>query len=268
MGEAADIAEKAIEFSKMLQCENPQKAPCGLCNSCRRIEHRGYTDVFEIFPEGASIKIDQVRRYVLSCARGSREGEYKIYIFHQAHKMTPQAQNALLKTLEEPIAKTITVLLTENLRQLLPTVVSRCQTIDFTSRAPSSSVKAELRQPLAQLLMKFDEKEPLPVRTRVARLMETGENPEDIMEFGLSLYRDVLVAKTRGKTPLQNPDLEREIFEVAKASSEASAMMALDLIYSQRKAAQSRGNQNLLWYNLVTGLREVTQADNSSRSSL
>lgn len=268
MGEAAEIGKKAIEFSKMLQCENPQKAPCGLCNSCRRIEHRGYTDVFEIFPEGASVKIDQVRRYVLSCARGSREGQYKIYIFHQAHKMTPQAQNALLKTLEEPIAQTVTVLLTENLRQLLPTVVSRCQTIDFTSGTPSSAVKIEHRQTLAQLLLKIGEKERLPVKTRVAKLMETGENPEDIMDFGLSLYRDVLVAKTKSRTPLQNPDLEREIFEVTQASSKASALMALDLIYNQRKAAQSRGNQNLLWYNLIKGLREVTQADNSSRSSL
>ena len=268
MGEAGKTGEKAIEFSKMLNCENPEKAPCGLCNACRRVEHRGYTDVFEIFPEGASIKIDQVRRFILSCARGPREGEKKIYIFHDAHRMTPQAQNALLKTLEEPIAQIVTILLTENLQQLLPTVISRCQAIDFTSMDLGSPVKFEVRKRLARLLLKFDVESNCNVGTRTEEIAENGESTEDILTFGMSLYRDVMVVKTKGRAPLQNPDLESEIIEWAGGISKASVLTALDLIYSQGKAAKSRGNQNLLWYNLIKGLQEVTQADNSSRSSI
>jgi DNA polymerase-3 subunit delta' len=264
-GPSEVIGERAIEFSKMLLCENPVEAPCGRCSTCNRIDHRGYTDFFEIFPQGASIKIDQIRKMILSAAQAPREGDRKIYLLHQAHKMTPQAQNALLKTLEEPISQVVILILTENLQQLLPTVISRCQVMDFSSEI-LSSMEGDIRKSLARLLLDFLSPVTL-VKAEIEKLLE-GRDLLEALEYATTLYRDIILVKVRGKAQLMNPDLKEEILKASQTMSETSALRALDLIYRQRKAAQSRGNAHLLWFNLIDGLQEVTRADNSSRSSI
>lgn len=263
VGEDEKTGKKALEFSKRILCENPKEAPCGRCKACNRIDRGAYTDVFEIFPDGSGIKIDQVRKYILSSAQRPREGEKKIYILHHAHKMTHQAQNALLKTLEEPSEGAITLILTENLMQLLPTVVSRCRVMDFCEAVISSAVKEELRANLAQIFLNIGLSRENPAKALTKELSAAGELL-DVLDFAASLYKDVLNVKG-GSPVLQNRDVKVEILEASGAISKAGVLYALDLIYNQRKAAMARGNQNLLLYNLIEGLREVTKLDYGSR---
>lgn len=105
--------------------------PCGVCPSCVRMLDGTHPDVVRLLPEKdkKSIVVDQVRELVALAGEHTYEGGRRILLIEQAEKMNPQAQNALLKTLEEPQAENVFLLLCEDTSLLLPTIVSRCRSI-------------------------------------------------------------------------------------------------------------------------------------------
>ena len=118
----------AEAFALSLLCENREKAPCLGCHSCKQVLSHNHPDLIYVRHEKpASIGVDDIR-YQLNDTIGIRpySSQYKIYIIDEAEKMTQQAQNALLKTIEEPPAYAVILLLTSNLEQFLPTILSRC----------------------------------------------------------------------------------------------------------------------------------------------
>ncbi len=123
-------------FVTALQCEcsDPASRPCDECLACRKCEAGNHPDVHLLEPaaDRTTISIDQIRddiRPVLR--RRSYEARHKIVVVPEADRLTPEAQNAMLKTLEEPSGSTIVVLISPSLRPLLPTVRSRCVQIPF-----------------------------------------------------------------------------------------------------------------------------------------
>lgn len=122
----------AINFAKALNCTEIKEDSCDRCVSCRRIDDGNHTDVRIIRPEGAKLKIEQMRFLKRQGSYKALEGEYKIYIITEADKMTVEAANSILKTLEEPSGDTLFILLTSNYNSILPTIRSRCQLIRFS----------------------------------------------------------------------------------------------------------------------------------------
>ncbi len=109
---------------------------CGQCSSCRRIASRQHPDVLFIEPTGKSvrlIKIDQIRQLQKSAASSPYEGRFRVVLIDDAHLLREEAANALLKTLEEPPARTILLLVTDQPHRLLDTIISRCQRVRFGS---------------------------------------------------------------------------------------------------------------------------------------
>ena len=119
----------AMMCAAALACENKGKSdfslPCTRCPSCRKILEKKSPDIFTIEKNGASVKIDQIRELQRTVRITPNELERKIYIIEDTHTMTPQAQNALLLTLEEPPSYIIFFLLCESEEKLLETVKSR-----------------------------------------------------------------------------------------------------------------------------------------------
>ena len=115
-------------FAMTLQCEEHGADPCGNCPSCKKALSGNHPDILYVTHEKAgSVSVDEIREQVVNdIAIRPYESRYKIYIIDDASKMTPQAQNALLKTLEEPPAYAVILLLAENPDALLPTILSRC----------------------------------------------------------------------------------------------------------------------------------------------
>ncbi len=111
--------------------ERPWPDACGRCRSCRRIAAGIHPDVIEIGPQGTFLKIGQIRALLTDLALKPYEARFRIVVLTDAHAMTPEAANALLKVLEEPPPQTILVLTAHGTADLLPTVVSRCQPIRF-----------------------------------------------------------------------------------------------------------------------------------------
>ena len=115
-------------FAMTLQCEKHGKEPCLQCSSCKKAMNRNHPDIIYVTHEKPnSIGIEDIREQLIGdVAIKPYIGPYKIYIVDEAEKMTAEAQNALLKTIEEPPAYAVIFLLTTNLGKLLPTILSRC----------------------------------------------------------------------------------------------------------------------------------------------
>ena len=115
-------------FAMTLQCETGQPEPCGECRSCMQTKNGNQPDIITVTHEKpATISVDDIREQLNGDVMiKPYSSPYKIYIIPEADLMTPQAQNALLKTLEEPPEYAVIFLLTENADSLLPTIRSRC----------------------------------------------------------------------------------------------------------------------------------------------
>lgn len=122
----------ASVFSQALQCEQGGRESCMACRSCRQAERGNHPDIIRIFHEKPnSISVEEIRNQIVNDVQiKPYSGKYKIYIVADAEKMTVQAQNALLKTIEEPPAYAVIMLLTTNAASLLPTILSRCVTLN------------------------------------------------------------------------------------------------------------------------------------------
>lgn len=115
-------------FAMTLQCEKGGTEPCQQCHSCKQALSNNQPDIIYVTHEKpGSIGVDDIRKQVNGdIAIKPYNSPYKVYIVNEAEKMTVQAQNALLKTLEEPPAYAVILLLTTNVNSLLQTILSRC----------------------------------------------------------------------------------------------------------------------------------------------
>ena len=120
-------------FAKTLQCEKHGIEPCNECHSCIQADSSNQPDIIWIRHEKpGSIGVDDIREQLIGDMQiKPYSSRYKIYIIDEAEKLTVQAQNALLKTIEEPPEYAVIMLLTSNVDALLPTIQSRCVRLDL-----------------------------------------------------------------------------------------------------------------------------------------
>ena len=140
----AGMGRKSIAnaFAMTLLCEKGGSEPCMTCHSCKQVMSGNHPDLIYVKHEKpGSIGVDDVREQINDTIMiRPYSSYYKIYIVDEAEKMTVQAQNALLKTIEEPPAYAVIILITTNQEAFLPTILSRCVQMklkplkDFTIR--------------------------------------------------------------------------------------------------------------------------------------
>ncbi len=118
---------EAIKTVKISLCHSNENIPCGICTSCVKIDSGSHPDVKIIYPEGSSIKVEEIRYIRQDAYIVSNEGRYKFYIIKFSDYLTLQAQNAFIKILEEPPENVIFILLCESSVSLLGTILSRCE---------------------------------------------------------------------------------------------------------------------------------------------
>ena len=123
----------ARTFAAGLQCQSESAdKPCKECVSCRQMESGNQPDVIWVTREKASLGVDEIREQLCNTMDIKPfSSPYKIYLVPEAEKMTEAAQNALLKTIEEPPEYGVVILMTSNISALLPTIQSRCLTMEF-----------------------------------------------------------------------------------------------------------------------------------------
>jgi len=128
----------AMAFAKAMNCAVAEAGYCGQCHDCRAIENSNHENVIEVEPldkddvpsSTGLIKIDRVREIIAALRFSARRGR-RVVIIDEAHRFKKEAANAILKTLEEPPTGAVIILISSMARLLLPTIVSRCQRLNF-----------------------------------------------------------------------------------------------------------------------------------------
>ncbi len=185
----------AIRLSQAINC-TAEIRPCGECRACSLIGQGIHPDMHLIAPEGASIKIEAIRDLQGVLALSPVETRYRIAMILQAERATPAANDALLKTLEEPPLSTCLMLVAESAQALPPTIISRCQVI------PLRPVPAhQIEQALAHLFPNL----PADQITLIARLaggrpgwaLTAAQRPDEVLAERTALL-DKMLETLRG----------------------------------------------------------------------
>lgn len=222
----------ANAFAKTLQCEAGGIIPCDRCKSCMQMDSGNHPDIIYVTHEKASIGVDDIRLQVNADIQVKPyNSPYKMYIIDDGDKLTEQAQNALLKTMEEPPEYAVLVLLVSNISAILPTILSRCvvlnlkpidklsikellmksyQIPDYMAEVAagfsggnvgkaikyaSSEEFDQMKSNVLHILKYIDEMELYEVVSGLKFLTANKNNIEDYIDLMIMWYRDVLMFK-------------------------------------------------------------------------
>jgi DNA polymerase-3 subunit gamma/tau len=199
-------------LAKALDCENgPTATPDGTCSICMRIHDGTALDVIEM--DAASHRgIDDIREIVERVAQQPAEGRYKVYILDEAHSLTADASNALLKTLEEPPPHVVFVLCTTDPAKLLSTIRSRCQRFAFRRPGPGELVK---------VLSRVCEAEKIEAPDAVLHL---------VARAGAGSYRDALTILDQLSTAADGPIAVEDAVRLLGLVPEQALVDLVDLV--------------------------------------
>ena len=241
----------ALNFAKALNCLGESEKPCDSCASCKKIESSNHPDVHLLNPlkEGGSIKIDEARTLILKIGLKPYEGRKKVCIIDGANALTQEATSSLLKTLEEPPADSVLILILDKISYIPRTIQSRSQIIRFRNLAADEiknilvekhgvdAVKAHI---LARIssgrlgeAIKYKDEEFFEKRAELLDGLSKrtffdsdfeGAGRDDFklyLDMMLSWYRDILVAKVSGGAGQEffNIDRRDDIYKEAAGAS-------------------------------------------------
>lgn len=277
-------------FAKALQCEKNREIldkgqklldinPCCQCASCKKADSNNHPDICILTHEKASIGVDDIRMQINQNIQiKPYEGNYKIYIIPDAERMTEQAQNALLKTIEEPPEYAIIFLLTDNIYRLLSTIQSRCIKIPFKpveekevkqylieqhhipdylaqtsarfsqgniGRAVRYAINEEfleIKEEILHLLRYIDEMTIYEIMAAVKKLAAHKGEISDYIDLMMLWYRDVLMLKVTN-----NPNLliYRQEIKWLREQSKTRTYENIDMIIEAMETAKMRLRANV-----------------------
>jgi DNA polymerase III subunit delta' len=182
----------ALEAAKALNCEKAGAEGCAGCLSCRKIDSGNHPDVRivdlayqaaqrgEPIEKQLTLKIETILEERKRLYQTAHEGKWKVSLIDDAHKMTPDASNVLLKVLEEPPAKTAIFLLTPYRDRLLTTILSRCQVIRFRTSEDSAGKSDEQMKDVEALWAKLPDLTPGQILGRPEGRSKSASNRNDI----------------------------------------------------------------------------------------
>ena len=283
-------------FAMTLLCETGDNEPCGKCHSCKQAESGNHPDIIRVTHEKPnSISVDDIRTQVNNTVDiKPYQGPYKVYIIPQADMMTPQAQNAILKTIEEPPSYAVFLLLTENAETLLPTINSRCVMLKLrnikdtlikkylmenleipdykadmcTAFAQGNMGRAimlansdhfnEIREEAVQLLKHISEMELNEIVAAVKNISVYKLEITDYLDIIMIWYRDVLLYKA-------TKEIDKVVFkdqlQSIKEQARKSSYEGIELILESLEKAKARLKANVN-FDLVMELLFLTIKEN------
>lgn len=200
-------SEQAFALAAALECQSPQEdgSACGSCAACRNMLAGTHPDVSVISPQGATHKVESMRDLVASAGRSRMFGKYKVFILEDAEKMSNEAANTLLKLLEEPVADTVLILLSQLPDQFLPTILSRCQLFSFNDEGADDAVSDLEIFAEAEAFLKKLPKMPLFEVLQYSRLYEGERDKMRAFYFALlQLFHSSACGKNSVPMPLES----------------------------------------------------------------
>lgn len=216
----------ADAFAKSLLCESGTGSACNNCKSCHQAETHNHPDIIYITPEKPGyIAVDDIRDKInASITIKPYQGKYKVYIIPHSEWMSEGAQNALLKTMEEPPEYAVILLLTDNEEHFLPTIMSRVVTIPLVSVAYEKKIEdidfIELKEKILPYITAERDTELIAVEGIIAEVAKDKVLSLKALEIILLYYRDVLIYKSTGdERPVL---LKKELYDIRKKADRVS----------------------------------------------
>lgn len=286
----------AEAFAMTLECEAGGKEPCMECHSCKQAVSRNQPDIIYVKHEKPNtISVDDIRTQVNhDIVIKPYSSRRKIYIIDEAEKMNVQAQNALLKTIEEPPAYAVIILLTTNADTFLPTILSRCVTLNLKA-VPDEKIKKflmssyqvpdyqadicvafaqgnvgkaiqlassedfnELKASALQLIKRLHDIDIYEMTEAVKQISDYKLEINDYFDLMMIWYRDVLLFKAT--SDVNSLIFKDEVYNI-KRQAEKSSYSGIETILEALQKAQIRLNANVN-FDLVIELLLFTIKEN------
>ena len=285
----------ANAFALTLLCEKGKSEPCMECHACKQVLSGNHPDLIYVEHEKpGSIGVDDIRKQINDTIMvRPYSSYYKIYIVDEAEKMTQQAQNALLKTIEEPPSYAVIILLTTNQDAFLPTILSRCVQLklkplkDFVVKSyltehmqiaeadadiyaafargnlgraialASSEDFNLMRQEVLHLLKHVKDADISELLDYIRKLKEDNLDIYECLDFMQLWYRDVLLYKvTKDINLLVFKDESRSIHEISQVSGYDGLEQILDAIDKARVRLDANVNMDLAMELMLLVMKE------------
>lgn len=278
--EGVGKVKTALHLAMTLNCLNAKPNEyCGECRCCKKIMHNNHPDIDIIGPDGSTIKIEQIRILRNKVQLKSYEGQTKVIIIKDAHLLTPEAANSLLKILEEPPQQTLFILTAPEALRILPTILSRCQNIQFKKLQATEICKNLLAQgierdtaeifsnlakgSLGKAYELMNNPEILLIRKKTLGLLQKlpkikqadifllsdiidkdKELLQYVFECIIYWFRDLAIIKTIGQT---DQIINQDYLEVLKTNqlSQSDSIVALELSHKGLKEIEKNANGRL-----------------------
>ncbi len=286
----------AEAFAMALQCEAGGSEPCMECRSCRQAKEHNQPDVIYVSHEKPNvISVDDIRHQLNNdIVIKPYSSKYKIYIVDEAEKMNVQAQNALLKTIEEPPAYGIILLLTTNADGFLPTILSRCITLNLKSvnedlikahlmkkyqipdyqadvcaafaqgnvgkaiQLASSDEFNELKSTAISLVKKLEDIDLFELNTQIKQISDYKNKIDEYFDLLTLWFRDVLYMKATND--VNNLIFKDEVYDIKKQAAKRS-YSGIENILKALEQSRARLNANVN-FDLVIELLLLTIKEN------
>lgn len=300
-----------MEFARIagaaLLCTGQNK-PCGECSACAMIKSGNHPDMIHLSPDGKSIKIKEIRTLLEELSRHSFFDGKRIVILEDAGEMTVEAQNCLLKTLEEPLGQTHFFLLVQSPEAMLPTIRSRCVHIRLGSMEEGALIQALISEGAAKedaelfarlsggvqgqaKLLAADKygdgrlwnirKQAILLATTLKgytsvpkgqelfkSLKEDREGAQYLLNSLTSIYRDMMILQTGADELCVNVDIKEKLVESARRFTKAVFGDIIDLILLAQKQLDANVNYLLAADALLLSISEVMNGKNHRRRAL
>ena len=283
-------------FAMALQCEGEGKRPCLECRSCRQAADHNQPDIIYVSHEKPNtIGVDDIRTQINNDIDiKPYSSRYKVYIVDEAQKMNQQAQNALLKTIEEPPAYAIILLLTTNADSFLQTILSRCITLNLKAvkedkikeylmkhyqipdyqadicaafsqgnvgkaiQLASSEEFGELKASVLQLMKRLEDIDLYEMTGAVKQIAEYKLSVNDYFDLMMIWFRDVLYLKATND--VDGLIFKDEVYDIKKQAAKRS-YQGIETILEALEKAKIRLNANVN-FDLVIELLLLTIKEN------
>lgn len=294
--EASGKMMLAEAFAMALQCEGEGKRPCLECRSCRQAADHNQPDIIYVSHEKPNtIGVDDIRTQINNDIDiKPYSSRYKVYIVDEAQKMNQQAQNALLKTIEEPPAYAIILLLTTNADSFLQTILSRCITLNLKAvkedkikeylmkhyqipdyqadicaafsqgnvgkaiQLASSEEFGELKASVLQLMKRLEDIDLYEMTGAVKQIAEYKLSVNDYFDLMKIWFRDVLYLKATND--VDGLIFKDEVYDIKKQAAKRS-YQGIETILEALEKAKIRLNANVN-FDLVIELLLLTIKEN------
>jgi len=257
----SDSFNMVISFVKAILCENKyiDNSKCSDCSLCKRIDDGNYPEVKIISADGLYIKKQQIIELQQEFSRSAVEGKKRIYIIRDCEKMRPEAANSMLKFLEEPEEGIVAILMTNNINNVLSTIVSRCKVVKLNNMLNDNIVVDEVLEKLALDFLFNLETKGIDMLINVKDIWFSVLGPKDrekmvfVFDMMIDIYYDIMKVLI-GSDSIKYTKWSEKILELSKLNYLDGVLEKINILINAKDSIKYNVNSSLLMDSIIINI--------------